>query len=125
MAGWVAGWLAGWSLMNIIPTLRPILRSLWDRIGLSSGPSVAIYDWMEIISTGASKQAKRNKHQQEQHWEKHHTGQMTKEWKQLILAFYINFILLICLLFSNPLLHVKCLCFIIGLFNLFSSIWSL
>ena len=25
-----------------IATLRPILRSLWDRIGLSSGPSVAI-----------------------------------------------------------------------------------
>ena len=25
-----------------MPPLRPILRSLWDRIGLSSGPSVAI-----------------------------------------------------------------------------------
>ena len=42
MAGWVAGWLAGWLTDEYNTTLRPILRSLWDRIGLSSGPSVAI-----------------------------------------------------------------------------------
>jgi hypothetical protein len=34
----VAGWLTG----EHNTTLRPVLRSLWDRIGLFSGPSVAI-----------------------------------------------------------------------------------
>ena len=43
MAGWVAGWLAGWLTDEYNTTLRPILRSLWDRISLSSGPSVAIF----------------------------------------------------------------------------------
>ena len=37
-----SGWLAGWLTDEYNTTLRPILRSLWDRIGLSSGPSVAI-----------------------------------------------------------------------------------
>jgi hypothetical protein len=44
----VAGWVAG-CRAKIMPPLRPILRSLWDRIGLSSGPSVAI-----IITTFVS-----------------------------------------------------------------------
>jgi hypothetical protein len=40
VAGWLGGWLGGWQDENNA-TLSAHPSSLWDRIGFSSGPSVA------------------------------------------------------------------------------------
>jgi hypothetical protein len=48
MGGKLAGWLGGWQDENKA-TLSAHPSSLWDRIGFSSGPSVAIFGYFETF----------------------------------------------------------------------------
>ena len=52
MGGKLAGWLGGWQDENKA-TLSAHPSSLWDRIGFSSGPSVAKTAWCRHILDGS------------------------------------------------------------------------